>query len=70
MIINKLKKLIELQNSTELDKINYKNYDFNKVSLPSIFLRGIYTNDLSIENADNGQNDLFKMFDNFKKGKK
>ena len=42
-ISNKLKKTIEQQNSIELDKLDYKNYDFNKVSLPSIFLRDLYT---------------------------
>ena len=34
LIITKLKKIIELQNNIELDKLNYKYYDFNKVSLP------------------------------------
>ena len=34
---NKLSTIIELQNRIESDKLNYKNYDFNKVSLPSIF---------------------------------
>ena len=31
LISVKLKKIIELQNSIELDKLNYKNYDFNNV---------------------------------------
>ena len=44
LISNKLKEIIELQNSIELDKLDYKNYGFNKVSLPSIFFRDIYTN--------------------------
>ena len=70
MINNKLKKIIELQNSIELDKLNYKSYGLNKVSLPSIFLRDIYTNDLSIENADNEQRGLFKKFSNLNKGRK
>ena len=38
--------------------------------MPSICLRDIYTNDLSIENADKEQNDLFKMFGNLNKGRK
>ena len=38
--------------------------------MPSIFLRDIDTNDLLIENADNEQNDLFKMFVNLNKGRK
>ena len=66
-ISNKLKKIIELQNNFELDKLNYKNYDFNKISLSSIFLSDIYTNDLSIENDDNEQSDLFKRFGNLNK---
>ena len=70
MISNKLEKIIELQNNTKLDKLNYKHYDFNNVSLPSIFLRDIYTNDLSIGNADNKQSDLYKKFNNLNKGRK
>ena len=70
MISSKLKKIIDSQNNIELDKLNYKNYDFNKVSLSSIFLRDVYTNKLSIENTDNEQNDLFKMFGNLNKYKK
>ena len=70
LISNKLKKFIELQNSIELDKPNYENYDFNKVSLSYRFLRDKYANDLSIENSDNEQNDLFKMFRNLNKGRK
>ena len=38
--------------------------------MPSIFLRDKYTNDVSIENADNEQNDHFKMFGNLNKGRK
>ena len=38
--------------------------------MPYRFLRDIYTNDLSIENSDNEQNDLFKMFRNVNKGRK
>ena len=60
LISNKLKKIIELQNSIELDKLNYKKYDFNKVPLSSIFLRDIYTNNLSIEIADNKHSDLYE----------
>ena len=66
----KLIKIIELQNSIELGKLNYKNYDFNKVSLRSMFLRDVYKNDLSIENAGNEQNDPFRMFGNLHKGRK
>ena len=29
LISNKLKKIIELQNSIKLDNLNYENYDFN-----------------------------------------
>ena len=38
--------------------------------LPSIFLRDVYTNDLSIENADNEQSGLFKRFGNLNKSRK
>ena len=38
--------------------------------MPSIFLRDIYTNDLSIENADKEQNDLLKIFGKLNKGRK
>ena len=38
--------------------------------MPSIFLREIYTNDLSVEAPDNEQNDIFKMFGNLNKGRK
>ena len=38
--------------------------------MPSIFLRDIYTNDLSIENGDNEQIDLFKRFNSFNKSRK
>ena len=37
-----------------------KRYKFSKVSLSITFLKDIYTNILSIENADNKQNNLFK----------
>ena len=53
--------MIDLQNSIDLAKLNFKNHDFNKVSLPSIFLRDIYTNNLSVENTYNEQSDLFNI---------
>ena len=37
LISNKLKKIVELQNSIELDKLDYKTYDFNKVNYPLYF---------------------------------
>ena len=71
LISNKLKKIIELQNSIELDKLDHKNYDFDKVPLPSIFLIYIYIYIyLSIEYADNEQSDLFKLLSKSKKGRK
>ena len=42
--------------------LNYKKYDLNKVQLPSRFLQDIYTNNLSIENADHEQRDLYEWF--------
>ena len=65
LIITKLKKIIELQNNIELDKPNYKNNNFNKVSLPTIFLRDIHTKDLSMKNADIEQSALFRALKNF-----
>ena len=59
-----------VENGIKLDKLDYKNYNFNKVLLPTIFLRDVYTNDLSIENAVNEQSDLFKTFSNLNKGRK
>ena len=38
--------------------------------MPAIFFRDMYTNNLSVENADNKQSDLLKMFGNLIKGKK
>ena len=68
LIINKLKKIIELQNNIELDKLNYKNYNFNKLSLPTIFLRDIHTKDLTMKkNADIEQSNLFRALKNYKK---
>ena len=38
--------------------------------MPFIFLRDIYTNDLSIEYTDNEQSDLFKRLGNLNKDRK
>ena len=37
------------------------------MSIPGIFLRDTYKNNLSIEDSDNEQSDLFKMFGNLNK---
>ena len=55
---NKLWKIIELEDSIELGKLNYKNYDSNIVFLITIFLRDKYANGLSIEKDDNELNNL------------
>ena len=56
LISKKFKKIIELQNSIELDKLDHKNYDFDKVHYPLYFQEiYTYTKNLSIENADNEQ---------------
>ena len=34
-----------------------------------MFLRDIYSNNVSVENTDNKQSDLFKMFGNLNKGR-
>ena len=46
------------------------NYDFKKVSFLAPFLIDIYTNDLSKENDDNEQSNLFKKLGNLNKGRK
>ena len=38
--------------------------------MPAIFFKDMYTKNLSVENADNKQSDLPKMFGNLIKGKK
>ena len=38
--------------------------------MPSMFVRDIYKINVSIEDADNEQSDLFKMFGNLNKGTK
>ena len=70
MIIDRLKKFFDLQNNIKLGNLCYKNYDFYKVPLPSIFSRDIYKNNLSIGNADDEQSDLFRVFCNWNKGRK
>ena len=50
--------------------LNYKKHNFNKVSLPIIFLRDIYKKNVSIENADIEQINLFKKLNNLNQGKK
>ena len=68
MVCDELKIIIDRQNSIELDKLYFKDYGFDKVSIPGIFLRDTYKNNLSIEDSDNEQSDLFKMFGNLNKG--
>ena len=43
---------------------------FEKVSLPAIFLKDIYTNSLSIVNVCNEQSDLFKILSSLNKDRK
>ena len=59
LIINKLKELMQLQKNIKLDYLEYtaergKRYNFNKYSLPIVFLRGIRMREgnLLLENAD------------------
>ena len=42
MISDKLKAIIDLQNSIKLESLYIKGYNFDKVSFPTIFLRDIY----------------------------
>ena len=67
MVSDELKTIIDWQNSIELNKLYFKDYGFDKVSIPGIFLRDTYKNNLSIEDSDNEQSDLFKMFGNLNK---
>ena len=41
-----------------------------KSNCPLYFYESIYTNNLSIENADNEPSDLYEWFSNLKKGRK
>ena len=59
-LLTNFKKIIELKNDTEFDILDYKNYGFNKVSVPFIFLKDTCTHDLSIKDADDEQSNLFK----------
>ena len=57
LIRDNLKKMNQLQNSIELNKLDYKgtsvkSYNFSKILLPVINLRHIHIEILSIENAD------------------
>ena len=67
MVSDELKTIIDWQNSIELDKLYFKDYGFDKVSIPGMFMRDTYKNNLSIEDSDNEQSDLFKMFGNLNK---
>ena len=59
LIIDKFKKVIQLQDIIKIDNLNYKSnrkqtYNFGKYSLPT-FLRDIQEGYLSWKDADNGQ---------------
>ena len=54
------KKIIELQNSIELNELDYKNYDFNKVLLINLL----------IENFNKEQSNLFKLLGTLHKSRK
>ena len=69
MMSDKLKEIIDLQNSIKLENLYYNDYDFDKVSLAPIFLGDIYKK-ISIKDADNEQSNLFKTFGNLNKGRK
>ena len=63
------KKKNELQNSIELNRLDYKKHKFGKASLVVIFLSDIYANHLLIENTDIEQRNLKKV-KHLNKGKK
>ena len=65
LICERLNKIKQLQNTIKLKLMGYKaemekHYIFSKILLPFTIWRDIHTNILSIQNADNGQSDIFK----------
>ena len=56
---DRLKKIIEIQNSIEINDLNYysnkNNYIFSNYSLPVVFFRDTYGKKLSINDADEEQ---------------
>ena len=62
-----MRKITELQNSIELNRLGYKNHKFDKATLSVKFLRDIYANNLPIENTDIEQSNLFKRLNNLNK---
>ena len=75
LICVKLKEIVELQDIIKEDDLNYKlkcgkPYNFSKNSLPVVFLRDIHEGHLSIEGADNKQNNFANELKNFDKNTK
>ena len=60
LIKDRLREIIELQNSVAIYDLNYsskkKNYSLSNNSLPVVFLRDIYEKRLSKNNADKQDN--------------
>ena len=57
LIKDNVKEIIQLQNKIKLENQEYttkkeKHYNFSKYSLPSVFLRDIYEEHLSLEDGD------------------
>ena len=74
-ICDRLKSTSTLQESIELNKLDYrskarKKYNFSKTSLSIVFLRDTHKNVSSIENIDNEQSNLFQELSKISKGEK
>ena len=74
LICDRLKEIKQLKETIKLKNLIYKTkngkrYNFSKFSLPITFSRDILKrhNVLSIENAENEQNNLFKELSNLNK---
>lgn len=57
LIKDNVKEIIQLQNRIELENQQYttkkeKRYNFSRYSLPTVFLRDIYEEHLSLEDGD------------------
>ena len=75
MVRVKLKEIVHLQDIIETDELRYKSkrrkvYNFNKYSLPDVFLIDIHEGHLSLEDTDDEQSIFTAESNNLDKGKK
>ena len=70
---DRLKKIIEIQNSIEINDLNYysnkNNYIFSNYSLPVVFFRDTYGKKLSINDADEEQSIFYNEIKREKHGR-